>query len=225
MFGRLVRMRADILLSILISIIAAFIITGLINIDRIYYGKAVALEPNADLVGYPAGSDVVQAKSIAQIESERRFTLALDGSRLVPTGRYRRLSGGGKYARNKLSVWVESVSGEEYGQFYVVELESGEKIVVLLDDFVVSTNKNNLVLPIGTVERTVPTAMFKELRDSYGLSESDWFADLAGNSWRTTEMGQKASSRRSTLWFGALIGTFILLQLLFRMIRVSLFKK
>lgn len=216
MYGRLFRIRPDILLRIVLSIIFAFIITGLVGVDRIYYKKAAKEWVDFAMLGYPASDQLPRVTSIEMIKEADLFTIELEPGQLEPTGIYRRILGDDYYTR-RMGVWVETASGKSVGQFYAAQLESGEKVLVFLDDSAISLKGSKITLPVGGMDDYINSEIHDELGQKYGLAEPEWFVDMAGYQWRSTEYGEQAAAKKGVIWLISLFGSYLLMAVVFHL--------
>lgn len=174
---------------------------------------------NSFKTGYPAGEDIPVAKCIEDIRSNQyctievskenieslRFFLIKDisesGNKSSKEGRTYTFSyipkcykmkfdliGDMKYATRQISWNFDNTS---YGEWCAVTLESGERILVLVDLQLLDIPQNQKIkLPIGEV---IDDRMIEGLTDEYAAynlekENASWYVDMVGN-WEEEEVG------------------------------------
>ena len=186
-------------------------------------------------IGYLPADDITNATSVADIQSNRYCTIAVDGAKLHPTGYYKILDetqagvkkGTGrkavdvnnyKYRSNGFAIWFMNNAGPQYGEYYVAELDSGEKIVVLLDQTLISHSKSKKIqLPIGQVVEKYPTKFFESISSKYDLGENGtWYVDMAGSNFINSTHMEFLVVIRFAIAVAAFILVFIILTIVFR---------
>ena len=96
---------------------------------------AVSYEKYKDQAGYPAGSGFTDVKSVADMESLNNFVITVDAKDITPTHKYMSILGRSYFGG--IGRVIQNCTEHGIGQYYTVILESGEKIIVFLDDFAV----------------------------------------------------------------------------------------
>jgi hypothetical protein len=204
----LFRIRGDIIFRIVISFLAAALIVLVPDYQYLVYRTVKPLTTQEieaknvyKAIGYPAADDVFQAKSVEDIKHNFFFTITVDRSDITPTGYYEIIDssktgvnyGTGRYSydtytemylNDKLVAFVESKLGKEYGQFYVIKLKNGEKVIAYLDPTLLK-GKGEIRLPIGKESSSYPKNYFASIRAEYGLEEenSAFFVQAADTTW------------------------------------------
>jgi hypothetical protein len=203
----ILKIRVDIIMKLIISFLAAFLIIVIPNYQYLVY-HAMAPLTTQDMeerssyksIGYPAAEDIFHAENIEDIKNNFTFTMMIDRSDLTPTGYYKILDasetgyqyGTGRYSHTTyISMYKEgniftplnNKLGPAYGQYYVLDL-NGEKVIVYLDPALLQKG-DNIRLPIGTVVTSYPVEYFEKIQTKYDVPEenSDFYVDMAGSNW------------------------------------------
>lgn len=240
--GMLSRIRSDILIKVLIGIVIAILVGIVPNYQIFIYNKLEPLTAQ-DVkdqsikysIGYMPAGDISNATSAEEIRNSAYCTIAVKGKNLHPTGYYKILDetqagvkkGTGrkavdvnnyKYKSNGFSIWFMNNAGPQYGQFYVAELDNGDKIIVLLDQTVLSHSKSKTIqLPIGTVKDQYPTNFFESISSKYDLTETGtWYVDMAGSNFINSTHTESLVIIRFALAAAAFILTYLILTLIFK---------
>lgn len=238
------RIRSDIFVKLFISLIVAVIVAILPNYQYfVYHGIEELTDAEIEsqgpgaCIGYRVAGDTARASSIAEINELQYCTITLKRSDLQATGYYRILDetkAGVEYGNDrnsfdtkhdtfvqgKVSTFLLNNWGPQYGQFYVATLESGEKIVVLLDQTLLESGKSKtLTLPLGQVVTTYPDVIFSEIDSKYALSEEGktWYLDMAGANFVN-------SSQMSTM-YSVRIGVGVVVFVILYIVAAIIFKK
>lgn len=145
----------EILVSAIIALLCCFLIMMLPPYDRMIYSSTEKTNERAyGLAGYPAGDGIPVAHSVADIKTGvTAFTIEVDADKIEALNVYK---GIGNY---KLSTsWIDRLTSKwlnktTMGGYYIVTLDSDEKITVFLDDqaFKIPTS-GKVRLPIGNYE-------------------------------------------------------------------------
>lgn len=178
-----------------------------------------AVESLVNMAGYPAGEGIIVAKSIEDIMSNEYCTIEVSkeniestryflikdksesGSKNSKVGRryyfnkvYEAYStkfdllGNMKYLSRQIGWNLDNTS---YGEWHVVTLESGERILALFDTKLLDIPKEKSIkLPIGKVVSNFSMTGLQEKCDTYGVEEENctWYINMIGN-WEEREIG------------------------------------
>lgn len=243
--GMLSRIRADILVKLIIGIVIAFFVAAVPNFQKYIYQKMkplTASEVNERTVqksiGYLPAKDIQNSGSVEEIKAVSYCTIKVKTSDLHPTGYYKILDeskvgvkeGTGrktprqnrlKYKSNHFAIWLMNNVGPQYGQFYVAKLESGEQIIVLLDQTVLSYGKSKEIqLPIGRKADKYPTNFFESISEKYNLGENGtWYVDMAGNNFINSTQMEKLGIIRFGVGILSFILSYLILTVCFSIVR------
>lgn len=123
-------------------------------------------------IGYRGAKDIHRLTAVEGMNSiysgYEVQVIETDVQKIQATGIYKDLSVSSGYEKNKLKVFFQRVIKQNYGQFYIVELESGEKILVLVNDYLFHIPfRGKVTLPIG---RSRPHNTHYPWEEEYGVS-------------------------------------------------------
>lgn len=186
-----------------IIITGAFIVFLVAAIPHSFEKKAYRNTPSVnyekyeDQAGYPAGEGFTDIKSVADMEELKNFTITVDVKILTPTHKYRSILDKSYYGKIMRQIQNSTVHG--IGQYYTVVLESGEKIIVFVDDFAVDIPKSGTVtLPVAKkMYMNTISDTFREIQKEQQISEENisWYVDTTGN-WRKSEQAKTIEGSR-----------------------------
>lgn len=190
------------------SIIVAMIISALVgfipNYDRMIYSQTEPVEyfDAHNYTGYPAEDDVPELVSREEILRESdSYTLVVDAETIKPLHIFLGLS---EDTITK-SAFVRFLNKDDnkkvYGQLFSVELENGDSMLVLLDDYAVKLPRSGTVkLPIGETKELLWSDAIEYLTDKYDFSEDelDYYVDMAG-SWRKSDIAERIVTVRISI--------------------------
>ena len=196
----------------LIAFALTILVAVIPNYEAFFYAKTEPVNGTSGYLGYPAGDVVEVLRSAEGMEKEVHvFTIEVDAQNLKPLGVYHGLGAFTKVTDHGIFHFVRRFHTDQtYGQFYLVELENGDQVVVLLDDIVLKLPKTGKVkLPRGKVEKLGETSK-KYLSDKLGMHQTDlkYYVDAARN-WRSYE-GKKSNQVRAILSIVCLVSGFLL---------------
>lgn len=189
--------------DIYFSIIVAFFIGALVylvpNYDRMIYSQTEPVEYSEaqydiGYIGYPAGDDIPELVSREEILKENySYTLVVDAETIKPLHIFLGLS---EDTITK-SAFVRFLNKDDnkkvYGQLFSVELENGDTMLVLLDDYAVKLPRSGTVkLPIGETKELLWLDAIEYLTDNYDFSEDELacYIDMA-RGWRKSDMVER----------------------------------
>lgn len=166
------------------------------------YTPSVNYEKYRNQAGYPAGDGFTDVKSIAEMEEYENFTITIDVENLTPTHKYRAVLDKSYYGGIMRHIQNSTVNG--IGQYYTAVLESGEKIIVFLDDFAFEIPKTGKVtLPVAQkMYMNTINDTFHEIQKEQQISEENisWYVDTAGD-WRKSDQAKAINDRRFSFGF------------------------
>jgi len=178
-----------------------------------------AVEALVNMAGYPAGEGIIVAKSIEDIMSNEYCTIEVSKENIESTRTYlikdKSESGnfnskvGRKYYFSQVhesycenfDLWGDflyltrqiywNLKDTSYGEWCVVELESGESVYVLVDLALLDIKDNKKIkLPIGKVVENYNMGRPSKEYEQFDVdqSNSNWYIDMVGY-WEEDEVG------------------------------------
>lgn len=208
-------------------IVAAFfsVLVGFIpNYERMIYSQT---EPVAgfdadcfmEYTGYPAGDDVPELVSREEIlEKDHGYTLVVDAETIKPLHIFLGLSEDTMTESAFERFMNRDENKEAMGQLFSVELENGDTMIVLLDDYALKLPRSGPVkLPIGKTEKLLWSDVIEYLTDKYDFSEEEmaYYVDMAG-SWRESDIAERIETVRVLSWVSVFIivavGTYFIVK-------------
>lgn len=194
--------------NIQFSLIVATFIAALVgfipNYDRMIYSQTEPVEylDAHNYTGYPAEDDVPELVSREEILKEGdSYTLVVDAETIKPLHIFLGLS---EDTITK-SAFVRFLNKDDnkkvYGQLFSVELENGDSMIVLLDDYAVKLPRSGTVkLPIGETKELLWSDAIEYLTDKYDFSEDElaYYVDMAG-SWRKSDIAERIVTVRVSI--------------------------
>lgn len=171
----------------------------------------IAYDKHNDHSGYPEGGGYPVVHSIEEIRQHNNFIIRIDVADLEPVDVYEGIRSNG-YSTKK--IWRIFNPDEEggIGRYFIAKLESGEKVVLLLDDTVLDFPKSGIMtLPVGKVNE----GYYKEvLNEVYARAEVDeesknWYINMA-EAWRKGRESKKMEGKQESI----LVAAFIICMLL-----------
>lgn len=192
--------------SVIVAILIAPIIGFIPNYDRMIYSQTEPVDYSeaqhyAGYIGYPAGDDVPELVSREEIlKEDYSYTLVVDAENIKPLHLFFGLC---KDTMTK-SAFMRSMNRDEnekvYGQLFSVELENGDTVIVLLDDYAIKLPRSGMVkLPIGRTKKLLSIDAKEYLREEYDFSEDElsYYIDMAGG-WREGNIAERIVTVRVT---------------------------
>ncbi len=135
--------RMEFIISFLLAALATWLIVFVPPYEKWVYEKTPAvsqediMSSSRGSTGYKAGEGIPVAKTYDEMSTEESwiyFTMEINSNQLLPTGIYKRVEGSiSKYETNKRKVAL-CRNRYIYAQFYILTLEDGKKIPILIDD-------------------------------------------------------------------------------------------
>ncbi len=185
----------------LIAGMLAVLIAIFPNYEALSYSKTEAVNDTNNYLGYPPGDEVAVLSTAEEIEQETHvFTMEVEADQIKPLGVYHGLGVYRNVSKFGAFRFMNRFETEKvYGQFYSVELENGDQVIILLDDLVVKLPRTGKVkLPRGKLEKLGETSK-DYLSEKMGKPRADfkYYVDAA-SSWRSFE-GKKSIQLRTLL--------------------------
>ena len=198
-----------------IAILLMFIVTFCVDFEAIYYSKTQPEDCVSGRTGYPAADRVPVLESMEDILKYRyAFTMEVDAEKMQPLGVYFGLESR-TITKFRFPKFLEGHDELVHGQFYFVELDSGDKVCILLDDYLLQLPKKGRVkLPRGDKYRTGSITK-RNLVEKTGMPEEgfEYYIDMATD-WRKGREARDCYAVRHTvdaaLFFGVTL-TYILI--------------
>lgn len=195
------------------SAFIAFFLAYIPNYQKWAYERTIpiAYDKSSDHSGYPEGGGYPEVHSIEEIKQHNNFIIRIDVADLEPVDVYESICSDG-YSTNKR--WRIFSPDEEggIGRYFIAKLESGEKVVLLLDDTVLDFPKSGIMtLPVGKVNKGYYE---KVLNEVYARAEVDeesknWYINMA-EAWRKGRESKKMQGKQGNI----LVAAFIICMLL-----------
>ncbi len=153
--------RMEFVISFLLAALATWLIVFVPPYEKWVYEKTPAVsqedienERHRFPIGYKAGEGIPVARTYDEMRTDEQgliyFTMEISSNQLIPTGIYTKVEedGIGEYETNKRKVALYR-NRYIYAQFYILTLEDGKKIPILLNDNEMELKKDTVLkLPI-----------------------------------------------------------------------------
>ena len=205
--GAIYRLPDHIFVGLFTAAFLTFLVAVLPNYQKSAYAntKPVDYEEYEEQAGYPAGEGFPEITSVLDLETygDKNFVVTVDAQTLTPLDFYGRIQ---KDIYKKSGLWraLNNNDSGGIGRYFTVALESGERVVIFLDDTSLRLPKEGkITLPIG---RKIYTSdnFSKELQEQTNLSEdvTAYYLDMAGI-WRSGKEAKQVENMR-------ILGGFIL---------------
>ena len=157
--------RMEFVISFLLAALVTWLIVFVPPYEKWVYEKTPAVsqeeinshsKAGSGYRGYKAGKDIPVVKTYDEMSTEEGwiyFTMEINSNQLMPTGIYRKVEGSiSEYETNKRKVKLYR-KRYIYAQFYILTLDDGEKIPILLDDKEMELKKDTIIkLPICSLD-------------------------------------------------------------------------
>lgn len=209
-----VRMRDEYAVALIMAVILTFFVAFIPNYQKYAYRDTEPLMYSpimkTDSVGYPAAENFQTVSSVEDIveAKDTYFTMEIDRADLTPMDLYVYL----KKRTFSTNGFMRIINNNDFGgvgRLFVAKLESGEEVIVLLDDTTIELPKKGVVrLPIGKSVKVNTDEIKELLRDKSGLANVESYIDMAGT-WRQSEAAQKVENIRYLIMVVTFIGSWI----------------
>lgn len=205
-------MRNEVALGLVAATFIVYIFILIPNYQQIAYQNTVAksYDRYERYVGYPADDNYPIVSSIDEIKDKRQdtFTIKTNASKMEALDFYMDLDNFQCMTNGFARSWSIKVN-ERIGRFFLVQLESGEEIIVLLDDLTIDLpTKGSITLPIGEFFEFKEGKFADILEEVSGIEEVDFFIDMAGE-WHRGEESEGFENVRFLVAFGVFIFLWI----------------
>lgn len=213
------KMKAKHFWGVVLGAFLSLLLVEIPNYQKFAYKDTEPIEYSSHMedeyLGYPAGENfpVIESKAETESGDSKYFTMEQDVSVLQPLDLYLGLEEG-TYRHNGFIRSIDNNLEGGVARFFTTKLESGESVIILLDDTTIDLPKKGVVrLPIGRYQKA--REAFKEvLREESGLSDVDGYIDMASG-WRKGEESEKLENKRSMALLVVFLGLFFLISGLF----------
>lgn len=213
------RLPDNVQFSVIVALFLSVLVLYVPNYDRMIYRQTKPVE-YADAyghAGYPAEDDVPELVSREEVLKERdSYTLVVDAETIEPLHVFYRMSDRTISKSAFLRYFDKNQNKTVAGQFFSVELENGDTMIVLLDDHAVKLPRSGLVrLPIGETKETGEYLMEQlSAKDDFSEEELAHYVDMAGD-WRKSGVAGRIELVRYSITFAVFlivaIGGWVLL--------------
>ena len=188
--------RMEFVISFLLAALVTWLIVFVPPYEKWVYEKTPAVS-QADIenknifpIGYKAGEGIPVARTYDEMRTDEQgwiyFTMEISSNQLIPTGIYRKVEDSiSEYETNKRKVALYR-NRYIYAQFYILTLEDGKKIPILLNDNGMELKKDAILkLPIchfglgyGLDEYYYERGCDRSIVENlYGVDDYDLFID------------------------------------------------
>lgn len=216
------RLSPTMFVRLMITIWTAYIVAFVPNYQKTAYQNTPARNYgyydgyDEDNAGYPAGHGYPVINSAKDAQLYDNYVIEIDVADLEGTNRYKDNVIGKKVYRGPFVRAINNnLSDYGIGQYYIATLESGEKIILFLDDTALDLPKSGkVILPVGKTCRVKRNSVFDYIQDKYQLSDENalWYADMSGR-WREGEQVKELEKKKTYLYLGTMV-VMVLVQIL-----------
>lgn len=204
----MVKVRFDIVVASFVIIILVILGNSLVNINKSYYEN---LEDDMYFIGCPPKEDTLAVATLEQLaiatEWGSYFAIVAEPDKVIKTNYYLQLNGGSEVEKkSRFSIWFNrALGGNYYDRVYIVELQDGQRVPILVLDGVLDLSEDMVIFPVSEAEFLQEETEYLEALDKkYDLSESaatQWYVNASGDDltmfMRYTE---KVEALKTTNW-------------------------
>lgn len=216
----MVKVRFDVVVVTFMIFILVILGNGFVNINKGFYES---VDKEEVLIGYPASDEAIAVTTIEELalvtEYGYPFAIVTDSDNVKKTNYYSQLNGSEEIEKQfAFSVWFNrALNGAYYDRMYIVELEDGHRVPVLMMDGILDLSEDTVALPLGEVEfLSEKPEYLKELNEKYELSEyveEQWYVNASGDDMTIfTDYTDKVDVLKTTNW--TIIGVGFVLYLI-----------
>lgn len=175
----------EFVLSFLLAALITWLVVYVPPYEEWVYEKSPVINSIGSkyVTGYMPGNEILRVRTYAEMHSSEegfvRFTMEVNTNQLIPTGIYRRTEGTGEtYQTNRLKVKLLK-SKAMYAQFYILVLEDGDRIPILINDNVIKKKFKKIEqLPIGMLDTSYGLYTYynydkEKMEQLYGISVAE----------------------------------------------------
>ena len=215
------RLKPTMAFRVLLTALIAYIIAFIPNYQKDFYQNtpAVNYDKFNSNAGFPAGEGYPIADSIEDLESYDNYVIEVEAEDIQETGLYKYILEKGIFDSSIRRFFYKNLSDYGIGQYYAVTLESGEKILVFLDDTALALPKSGKVtLPVGETCHSKFNKSYTKIYKEYQITQGEnvLYVDMAGD-WRKSEQAKDYEMYTGDLYLGTFLG-FIVLQIIVHII-------
>ena len=194
--------------SLIVTVVLIIVLTWFPNYEKLSHSMMEPVnEADYEYVGFPAGEAIPVLETAMEIDQERSvYTIEVDASRMVPLRVFSSLAGEGITDSRAPRVLCFDDFKKMMAQYYAVELDDGEKVLCLIDDFAVKIpGSGRIKLPIGRTEVLGKTSK-KYLSRQAGILEGEFsrYVNMVG-SWRHSQYAAKGRTIRMMIIIGCFL--------------------
>ncbi len=179
--------RLDIVAATFLVLVLIILGNAFVNINKSFYED---VEKSKASSGYPASDEAIFVTNIQELlsayEERDTFAIVTDSDNVKKTNYYSQLNGSEKIGKwSAISVlFNRALNGAYFDRMYIVELEDGHKVPVLMMDGILDLSEDTVTLPLGEVKPLSKKPNYLiELNEKYELSEyvdEQWYVDASG---------------------------------------------
>lgn len=206
-------------MSVIVASVFVVLVGFIPNYEEMIYSQTEPVEwiEAQNYAGYPAGDDVPELASREEIlKKGHSYTLVVDAGNIKPLHLFLSLSDHSVSDSAFMRFLNRDDNKNATGQLFSAELENGDTMIVLLDDYAVKLPQSGRVkLPIGKTKK-MEKETIEYLTEKYNFSEDElaYYIDMAG-SWRKSDIAERIVTVRISIamvtFIIVVIGTYILL--------------
>lgn len=214
------RLKDGIFLGIVFAAFMCSAVTYLPNYQRYAYDKTPYVKYDKydqRIAGYPAleeGFPMVNSVQDVMDNKKYNFLLKIDMKDLKPINRYYGIKSKYIYTSN----FRRNIENNQEGgvcQFFVAKLNSGESVMVLIDDTTFRLPESGMVtLPVARYRSANLTSWF-EKPDEISNDNFKWYIDTAG-CWREGKEASKAETVRNIIMVISFLGSLLIWLVLYK---------
>ena len=223
------RLNPIMVLRLIITVWTAFIVAFGPNYQKLAYKDTPAVDYVSYInnVGYPAGNGYPVVRSVEDTLLYDNYIIEIDVENLEATNRYKDNILGKKVYRGAFVRAINNnLSDYGIGQYYVATLESGEKIILFLDDTALDLPRTGkVILPVGQTIRVKKNNVFDYIQEEFRLEDENtvWYVDMVGY-WRESEQMKALQEKKTYMYLGTMVG-MIIIQVVIHVIYIKVSKR
>lgn len=212
----MVKVRFDIVVAAFLIFFLVIVGNSVVNINKGYYEESEM----RGCVGCPPSENTIAAMTLEHIavaeEMGYGFSIVADPDKVKATNYYSNLKGDRTVEKkSRFSIWHNrALGGSFYDRVYIVELQDGNVVPVLMLDGVLDLSGDMVIFPVGEVEFPQKELDYLTALDKkYDLSESvegQWYVNASGRDLTLfTDYRDKAESVKTTSEILIGVGIFL----------------
>lgn len=204
----MVKVRFDIVVATFLIMLLIILGNGFVNINKGFYESMEEWETR---IGYPPSDEAIAVTTIEEMamaaEYGDSFSIVVDSDNVKKTSYYSQMNGSEKIGKwSAFSIWFNrALNGAYFDRMYIVELEDGHRVPVLMMDGILDLSEDTVALPLGEVKfLSKKPDYLKELDKKYELSEyvdNQWYVDASGKEMTIfSDFMDRAEKLKNTNW-------------------------